>query len=533
MSDQSKTWDKQWSELLTRCHGRAIEADAGFKAGLLDKLKRKAAEHIETSPVADLDDDAKWGTLMKAAYIPCHPEENFKKSLLAKIKAKQNETTSTQALGEPGEDEALRTILTTSYQPIQPRKEFETRLLDNLKERQRTAAQTRIHTRRRTLFLSGASSIAAAAAVMFVVWLGPVGGSVPQSEPVRSGDLRLTVPDTAVALAQPERKLSDSGVMFASFDSSVPVRAAESPASHFETVPAMFSSYKAADAFAGNPLPEMAVALQNVEMNGGKGWLALANAQPVNLQPGSVFRASNGMGHLKFSDGSLVSISPDTLLQATAEGLMVTQGFMLVAVPSSTDKRFRLHFPERDIAVEPGTDLAVMVENPDKFAAGGAPAPMVMVVDGEGETGGLALARGKNGIGPLFAKQLYRLDNYVTPDLPGRTLCDTECNDLNKLFKMETVRQDGIPMAAFASGGFAGERELSNYAMVLTPAGFTKKGTRWVADDYNGEPTIKLKYLSDAYFGFANERRDLARELALGGEVVLDGGDGTFYEVVR
>ncbi len=521
MSDQSTKWDRQWSELLTRCHGEDVEADAGFKAGLLAKLHQKAAENRLSPPEALPDEDARWGRLMKAAYIPCHPEETFRNGLLADLKAKQREVAASGTPAAADEDTALRAILTQSYQPVTPRREFETRLLENLKERQRATSQTRIRTRRRTLFFSVASSAAAAAMVLFVVWLVPHSAAGMRAIPAHpeglpsgsEGDLRLAVPDAAVATAA--RALR-----------------ADAPSS-FAVVPASYSSYRADDAFSGNPLPDHAVALQNIEMDSGEGWTRVADAGRVQLRPGDVFRADGGMGHLKFPDGSLVTVSPETVLRAAAGGLEVEQGFMLVSVPERSPDRFRLHFPERDIAVEPGTELAVMAAESDKFAEGGAPAPMVMVVNGENGRGGLALAKGKNGIGPLFASQLYRLDNYVTPDMPGRTLCDTECNDLNKLFKTETVRREGLPMALFA-GGFGGaDRELDKYSTVLTPAGFTKKGTRWVADSYTDEPTVKLRYLSDAYFGFANERRDLARALALGGEVVIDGGNGVFYEVVR
>lgn len=550
MSDQSTKWDKQWSELLTHCHGMDVQADAGFKAGLLADLKRKASENRHAEPETAVD-DAQWGRLMKSAYIPCHPEEGFKNGLLTQLKAKQ----AKMAAPAISEDEAIRTILTKSYRPVAPRKEFETRLLENLKDRQRSATQVRRNSRRRTLYLSVASSVAAAAMVMFVVWLSPVGGNATPSIPARSGGLRLTVPDTTVTLTPPAASLSDTAVaslasatspaqpvwpiannndtVFASLDTTPAFesfgRASMEPAA-FETVPASYTTYRTADAFSGNPLPDKAFALQNVEMGAGGAWKSVSEA--IDIQPGDMFRAASGMGHLKFSDGTLLSISPDTLLKATADGLMVAQGFMLVAVPSSARERFRLHFEERDIAVEPGTDLAVMVEPTDKFAEGGAPAPMVMVVASKEHPGGLALARGKNGVGPLFASQLYRLDNYVTPDLPSRTLCDTECQDLGKMFNSETVVQQGLDKALFA-GGFAGDREISNYATVLTPAGFAKKGNRWIADSYNNEQTVKLKYLSDAYFGFANERRDLSRELSLGAEVVIDGGDGSFYEIVR
>jgi hypothetical protein len=250
----------------------------------------------------------------------------------------------------------------------------------------------------------------------------------------------------------------------------------------------------------------------------------------VALEPGMQFRASEGMGHMEFPDGTLLSLSPDSDLEVTEDGLSVSRGFVLVAVPDSSDGRFRLHFPERDLAVEPGTELAVMVEDPALFAEGGAPAPMVMVVDRPG-SGGLALAKGSNGVGPLFASQLYRLDRYVTPELPGRTLCDAEYQDLENVFKMKTVRET-LPMAAFA-GGFSGNRDLSYTTTVLSPAGFTRKGDTWVADTYRGEETVKVRYLSDAYFGLANARRDLARSLALGSDAILDAGDGVFYEIHR
>ena len=539
MSDQNEKWDRQWGILLTRCHGEDVQADAGFKSSLLEDLKRKTVEHRESGQDAQ-DSDAQWSRLLKASYVPCHPQESFRNSLLGELKAKQQTVFAAPAAasGEmeaETEDVAIRTILNKSYEPVQPRKEFETRLLENLKERQRTTSVTRIRSRRRTLFLSAASSIAAAACVMFVVWVMPANSSVP----ARSGNLRLPVPDIApiAAVAEPARQSARSESQFvpASFEPSSNFANADVAQAAFENIPAAFTGFRAADAFAGNPLPDHACALQNIQVNSGDGWTTLAENNEVPLSPGMTFRAVEGMGHLKFEDGSLLSITPDTLLTTTANGLMVAQGFMLAAVPAASGSRFRLHFAERDIAIEPGTDLAVMVEDPSKFAQGGAPAPMVMVVDGDDARGGLALARGRNGIAPLFTKQLYRLDNYVTADMPSRTLCDTECRDL-EMFKTETIRQEGLPMASFA-GGFGSDREFghypSNYTTVLTPAGFSRKGDKWVADSYKGEDTIKLKYLSDSYFGFVNERRDLSRAFALGGQVIVDGGDGSFYEIMK
>ncbi len=530
MSDESTKWDTQWQTLLTHCHGEDVVADAGFKSNLLGELKAKTAQHLETQTAADEADADKWSTLIQSAYVPCHPEESFKKSLLAELKARQTSISSRRTAAATTaapvtEDEAIRTLLTRSYQPVSARKEFETRLLDNLKERQRRSSSNRLRARRRTIFLSAASSIAAAAMVMFVVWVMPQSAMpVGQPSPVR-GNLRLPVPDSAIVA---NRSDAAAPVQFVSSETAV----AAVPASYEETVPASFSfaNYKVEDAFQGSALPDKAVALQNLEVDRGRGWVTLAPAAAIALAPGMRFRATGGMGHLEFGDGSMVSLSPDSLLEATDKGMSVAEGFMLVAVPTESDNRFRLHFPERDIAVEPGTDLAVLVEPQENYAAGGAPAPMVMVVDRQDAPGGMALAKGKNGVGPLLAKQIYRLDNYVTPALPGRTLCDTECQDLEKFYKAETVVFQNPP--ASLVGGFAGhDRDMSYAATVLTPAGFAKKGDKWVADSFNGQPTVRIKYLSDAYFGFANERRDLARALSLGGEVVIDGGDGNFYEI--
>lgn len=447
------------------------------------------------------DNDANWSTLLKTAYTPCDPDDGFKASLLTQLKEKQRDVRT---------DTAIRTILTNSYQPVAPRREFETRLLGNLKERQRNTRIIRRSTKRRTFFLSTVSSFAAAAAVAAALFLFPSFTSSSSTGPgILTAGVSLPLPEVPL-------EVSESG---SGSDSVIP--AAYEPGAYS-------SEYSVASAFAGEALAGSAKVLQNVSVNTGGDWESAGGARTLALKPGVRFRTSGGMGHMEFPDGTLLSLSPNSLLEATGDGLSVNRGFVLVAVPGESKQRFRLHFPERDIAVEPGTDLAVLVEDPAKFANGGAPAPMVMVVDTP-ESAGLALARGKGGVGPLFASQVYRLDRYVTPALPGRTLCDAEYADLQSVFKEETVRET-LPMAAFA-GGFAGGQDMSYTATVLSPAGFTKKGDRWVADSYRDEPTVKLKYLSDEYFGFANERRDLARELALGGRVILDGGDGVFYEV--
>lgn len=532
MTEQSNKWDKQWGELLTRCHGEEVQANAAFKAGLLGQLKdRMARGAVDTEAAAATAQDGNWRKLLKTAYIPCHPEDVFKNALLTKLKAKQADLSATDVAAprEQDNEDTIRTILNSSYQPVEPRREFQTRLLHNLKERQRDTTVTRRVSRRRTIFMSAASSIAAAAMVMFALWVMPQGAASPStSQPSSSGmrGISLPIPETAM---QPivERSSAYTPV---SFNTSESPAFSVIPAS-YEPDNAKFSGYRVSNAFSAPALPEKAVAL-NVQFDNGQGWTDLTESSPIDLASGQSFRSKDGMGHIKFSDGSLMTLSPDSVINATDEGLTVRQGFVLVAVSDSSTQPFRIHFPERDLAIAPGTDLAMMVENPEQYAEGGAPAPMVMVVDTPGDAvSGLAFARGKNGVGPLFTRQLYRLDNYVTPDLPSRAMCDIECQDLNKLFKEETVYEKR-PFASFA-GGFSADRDLSYAKTVLVPAGFSKKGDRWVADTYSNQPTVKLQYLSDAYFGFVNERRDLSHALSLGSRVVIDGGDGAFYEVFK
>lgn len=536
MSDESTKWDKQWSTLLTRCHGEEVKAEAAFKSSLLDELKRKTAENLDSSRDTDESTDANWRRLLTKTYIPCHADEGFKENLLTQLMKKQQDMIE-RPMAAISEDEALRTILSKSYQPVSPRREFQTRLLENLKDRQRHTSVIRRKSRHRTWFMSAASSIAAAAMVMFVVWVVPHGGQDNRT-PSSSGNIprdmpRLPLPvsdSSAIAFSAPAARVA-SNLIPASYGSSD----ASTPEREFR-----FAGYTPSDAFSGPALPERVFAYHNVEMNTERGWIAM-DAENIGtlLVPGMKFRTQESMGHLEFEDGSLISFSPESLLSTTREGFSVEQGFMLVSVPDSATDRFRLHFSERDIAIEPGTDLAVMVEPADKYADGGVPAPLVMVVDRQDSPGGFALAKGKGdiGVGPLLAKQLYRLDNYVTPNLPGRTMCDTECEDLDKMFKMETVRRADVPVTSLAGAGsfgrFAGSLESNPYSVVITPAGFSKKGDRWMSDSYQGQSTVKIEYLSDEYFGFANKRRDLALALALGSKVVIDGGDGSFYEIYK
>lgn len=547
MSDESMKWDKQWSALLTRCYGAEVQADAGFKSRLLDDLKCKTAENLSERAEVDEANDDSWKRLLSTSYVPCHPAPEFKSRLMLELKAKQAATFGSSTIDARvdsaadktagvTEEEIMSVILQKSYQPVEPRRDFQTRLLQNLKERQRNTAVIRRKSRRRAFFLSAASSLAAAAMVAFIISLVPHGTVLRNDPPVRAdSNLRTLSAERktlSVAPAIPEALLAeairpaayDDASEFKTSFASVETAVDHSPVA----IPAAFADYRVADAFAGPPLPGRISALRDVEVNSGDGWVAMKDNADIPLAVGMSFRASGMMGHLEVENGALVSLSPDSILVATEKGLTVDQGFLLVEVPETTTNRFRLHFAERDIAVEPGTDLAVLVEPASRYATGGAPAPMVMVVDRPGEGGGLALAKGKTGIGPLLTRQLYRLDNYVTPELPGRTMCDTECAELFNIVEMRKPS----PNAYLFAGSNAGSRQAGiTTTMVISPAGYSQKGGKWVADSYDNQPTVKIKYLSDAYFGFANKRRDLALALALGGEVIIDAGDDEFYEI--
>lgn len=545
MSDDSINRDEQWSILLTRCHGPEVQADMKFKAGLLDELKRKTAQNLQPEPAMENVDDRHWQKLLSSAYVPCHADDLFKSRLLGQLKARQGEmrgaatTTAAaeSAAEETGDDPILGTILKKSYQPVEPRPDFQTRLLENLKERQRNTTILRRKSRRRMFFLSAVSSVAAAAMVVFVVTLIPRGMPNSASPATQLGGVDLPIPEELYASKDAEPAPEFSTIFASANDFSA---GAEEDGVETAVLPAAYRGYRAGDAFAGDALPERVIALRDIEMNKSGDWVAMRTDGASPIETGMSFRSVGAMGHMRFEDGSLLSISPDSELVATREGLSLKQGFMLVSVPDETSDRFRLHFPERDIAIEPGTDIAVLVEPESKYADGGAPAPMLMVVDRKNSPGGLALAKGKNGIGPLFAKQLYRLDKYVTPALPGRTMCDTECEDLDKMFKMDLVlahQPDRVTPASYGSAVSSGlplhvyDRPAAKSTVVFSPAGYSKKGDRWVADTYGNQPVVRIKYLSDEYFGFANARRDLALALALGGKVVIDAGDEEFYEI--
>ncbi len=516
MNEQQDKWAKQWSTLLTHCHGGEVEADGSFKAKLLEDLKRKTALNSDSQADApamaeeQCGTDENWSKLLRHAYIPCHPRNEFKQTLLAEMVAQQ---TDSAIPADAPADDTVATIL-QQLEPVKPRREFQTRLLDKMKERQRAAIELRKASRRRTIFMSGISSMAAAAAVLFVVWVMPTTSeSAASPAPYTMASTPTTAP--GASFSTPIR-MAPREAVFAALNDQQP--AAPIPNG---LALASFGDYSVDSVFSSAPLPATMRGI-GMEIDHGDGWQAMDETLISQVAPGTLLRPrpDSQTAGLGFGDGSTVHMRPDSIIETTDKGIAVRQGTMTVNVPANSDARFYMHFPERDVAVEPGTMLAVTVPSPEGYANGGAPAPVVKVLDG-----GMAVAKGRNGSGILLANQVYQLDSYVTPELPGRPLCAAECEELESTF-MQPVGPETYNPAQYVTS-----TQTTAYRPPLSPAGFTKKGTRWIAKSYDDETTIRIPYLSDAYFAFANARRDLSVPLSLGSEVIIDGGDGNFYEI--
>lgn len=418
----------------------------------------------------------------------------------------------------------MQTLLTSAYCPVEARPEFQDRLLDNLKERQRTTIRFRRESRRRSIFASFASSLAAAAAVLFVVWAGPFGGLDNRNPAPASGMEVAENIGAGMAGAREE--------VIPAVQESGPSVSVHQPDMAAAIVPAAATEgdWKVASAFAGDALPAKARAT-GLEYNAGQGWQAVDESSYIGITPGLSFRSSRpttaGLG---FSDGSTILIPPDSEVEATSRGFALRRGAMGVSVPQDAKNELRLDLATHDVSVVPGTLLAVYASSsPDEFADGGAPAPEVMVADG-----GLALARGRAGIGPMLAGNVYQLDNYVTPDLPSRPICNAERQQMEKACSVPSNAPVRAPAQAFDRNNmnqFVSMPSASGIAP--SPAGFVRDGDRWVPKGYAGQETTKIKYLSDAYFSLVNSRRDLAPALSLGGAVVVNAGDGVYYEITK
>ena len=494
MSDDATGRDGEWSVLLTRCH-EEVEVDQDFKANLLGLMKAKLAERWKG---AETDDglaryEGSWSELLHKTGAHCGPGAIYSHNLLMKLKTRQRELAAGRG------DAAFGDVLSASYVPVEPRQEFATRLLRNLKERQRTRVLYLRNLRRRSLF---SAFISSAAVVPLVVWIASVNDIAPP-------DARGATDSTGVA-----NVIVDGGHPIA-------VEPVIQPA--VKSAPGGFSLLAAA--YSAPPLPKTARGI-GMEMDDGAGWRRLDEDALVRVSPGMAFRSvrpeAAGLG---FDDGSVVQMRQDAVIMATEKGFEVRRGTMSVGVPQESAGGFRLFFPERDIAVQPGTLLIVKAFAPDKYADGGAPAPEVMVVDG-----GFALARGESGVGPLFANRVYMIDNYLTPDIPSRQLCSSELQDLGECgVTAPAPLSPSEPSSSFlrVSGGSPPAESVPG------PRGFRRENDMWIADAYDGGDTVKVPYLSDAYFSLADQRRDLASAFVLGPNVIVDGGDGVFYEIHR
>lgn len=514
MSDTNDKRDQQWSVLLTRCY-ESVEAKPEFKSSLLADMKKKQAE-MRDEAAKDVGADEQWSTLLGKTYPVCEARKGFKKQLLVDLK--QKIAPEQPVVEEFDEDAPLRTLLSNSYTPVEPRREFQTRLLDNLKERQKTTIMIKEQYRKRSIFTSLASGLAAAAAVLFVVWLGPL--STADTEAVLSDRPQIPA-DAQIASSTPvsatvRHRIDTSSIQtVAATDAASPIPNAVFP-----------YAYNMNAAFDSSSLPKTVRGV-GMELNDGNGWRPMDESLLTRLSAGMVFRATRETAGLGFSDGSTVLMWPESTITATDNGFAVDQGQLAVTVPAGGEQRFRLQLAERDIVVEPGTMMAVNAYFPDRYAAGGAPAPEVKILDG-----GMAVARGRNGDAPLLANQVYLIDNYITPDIPGRPMCGAEFAELSDCYNATPglpgfSPQDSYSPTQLVSG--APEAAQPNSA----PRGYTKQGMKWVADSYKDQPVTRVKYLSSEYFALANARRDLASALSAGPEAIIDGGKDGFYEIHR
>ncbi|MDR3078086.1 MAG: hypothetical protein LBV15_04920 [Planctomycetota bacterium] len=504
MDDGREKWEREWELLLSRARG-GDRLRPEFRDRLLTRLKERLGEVRASAEAAE---EENWRRLLSVCQ--CRPAPEFRASLWERLRARQRETAGVSR-PEDGEENALRAMF-AAYVPVSPRPKFSDNLLNSLKERQRQTVGSRRVFRRQAIFFSLVSTLAAACYVLIpIISFNPLPGPGPEAarppilvdvSPI--SDLDYEAPETASAVdAMP--------------------------------LPASLDGFSAEDLFQGRLLPAKVWAVE-LEMSGDGGWHPLETGRELELKAGQAFRPDprrSGSAALAFADGSYIALRDGAVLEATERGFSVQRGALAAEVPAGSSDRLFLHFPERDIAVRPGTSLAVNSAPPEAYAEGGAPAPRVAVSDG-----GLAVARGKYGSGALLANHVYDIDSYVSPELPGRGLCLVECEDLERQFPAAPFADSArLVSGGGGEGGVAAyglsEARRQSYRSSPAPAGFRKVGDRWLADSYDHRPAIRIKYLSDAYFALADRRRDLAAALALGPEVVINGGGGEFFEIHR
>ncbi len=393
-------------------------------------------------------------------------------------------------------DRAFRLLLERSYEPPTYREDFKSGLLGKLKERQQeVAARQRLArtVRFRAYFLGGFSGMAAAAALALL--LTPLFST----QAISPGQANMDKP----LLAQDDRprRVISSGI--------------EEPANPAELAAVTEEKQPSAVRY---------------RIEGSDEWQALADedsAFPVNAR--TVFAVpaeAKQSGGVKTSGGIVMVMDPGSELTCDRDTLAMNTGNAYVFVPKD-HAPFSLALPEYNVSVEPGSRIYLRMNRDGKYVAGQEPAPEVMVVDG------LAFSDSDRGTGPMFPGYSYKLDRYVTPDLPGKKFSSSSATKL---------RETGGGSRLFLADGSSWSKRAPAQSVFseLTRDGdtaafdnrsFRYEDGRWFDSTYvDGTPTVKIRYLSTEYNSFLKENRALVPALSLGRNVIV-GKDGAFYEI--
>lgn len=291
-------------------------------------------------------------------------------------------------------EEGLEMLLKTTYEKPSIRPDFRDQLLGQLKERQRERSMSR---RRKVLVLY--SSVTAAAAALVLVAL-PV---LSAATPVHSGGNGQTV------LAQ--RAVSMPEAQPASF----------SPLSldpTCDTTTAFASSNVNGQPlfnFAGRTA--RAVNAVDVAEPSTGAWRTVASGETFALENGTRFRTPIGSLNeisVEIDKGPTVMLDGMSQMKICAGELRLEDGNALVSVTGG-DQPVGLRLAGQDVELLPGTMAFMHLEDGEGYADGGAPAPVLVLLKGQGQT----LDAHKT---PLLAGQVYELYETGTGKFPTRPL---------------------------------------------------------------------------------------------------------------
>ncbi len=288
----------------------------------------------------------------------------------------------------------LQKLLSRAYDEPAYRPEFRRELLGRLKQRQTVQVSRR---RRGTVIRLAVWSSAAAATLTISLLPGAWRGNPAAVKPA---------PEIGVTQAREEVKPENIAVAMAK-----PTAAAVVPVSAAVAQPAQVSGAVRVRDQAGR-------------------WLDVADQGTFDLAAVSeigVSRESGEVSALKLADGSLLVLKPGSQLARSEAGLRVMNGSVLIR-RSVASSELGVDLPDCRIALKPGSEVFFKVPDARGYAPGGAPVPSVVVLGGE------ALAQRGNGSGSrLEPGRAYQLYDFVTGDLPGRTLDPREQQDFSNL----------------------------------------------------------------------------------------------------